>query len=77
MVTGCRDNLQFGFRGSPELGSVTKREHEALLSRFARFDISLMDEDHRYRDQSFATKIAGSSNSKGATIVVERHSVEC
>lgn len=47
MVIDCRDNLQFGFRGSLELGSMTKREHEALLSRFAQFEISLMNEDRR------------------------------
>ena len=61
-----------GFKGSLELGSVTKREQEALLSRFIRSKISLMDEDHNYRHRSIATKAMRSSNSKGATTTVER-----
>jgi hypothetical protein len=64
-----------GFRGSLELGSVTEREHEALLSNFVQ--ISLMDENHRFRDQSSTAKIAGSSSSEGAATTVERLSVEC
>ena len=47
-----------GFRWSLVLGSMTEREREALLSRLSPHEISLMDEDHMYCDQSSATKIA-------------------
>ena len=66
-----------GFRGSLELGLVIEREHEALLSRFTQYEISLMDEDHRYRDQSSVAEITGSSSSKGAVTAEERLSVDC
>ena len=64
-------------KGVLELGSMTEREHEALLSKFAEFEISLMDDDHRYCDQSFAAEIAGSSSLEGATTMAERLSVQC
>lgn len=63
MVIDCRDSL--------ELGSLIERKREDL-SRFTLYEVSLMDEDHLYRDQSSTTKTVGSSNSQGATTVSER-----
>ena len=61
-----------GFRGSLELGSVIERECEALLRRLTPHAVSLMDEDHMYRDQSHVAETTGYSSSKGATTVTER-----
>ena len=66
-----------GFRGSLELGSVIEREHEALLRRLTQYEMSLIEEDHMYRDQSLVAYVVESSNSKGATTVAKRLSVEC
>lgn len=48
-----------------------------LLSIFTWYEISLMDEDHRYHDQSSLAKVVGSSSYKEAIATVERLSVEC
>lgn len=61
-----------GFKGSLELGSITEREREALLSRFTSHEISLMNEVHMYRDQSSTTEVGGFSNSEGAPTMSER-----
>jgi hypothetical protein len=54
-----------GFRGSPEFGSVSMREQEALLSKLTWYEMTLMEEEHRDLDQSSAAKVAGSSSSEG------------
>lgn len=57
-----------GFRGSLEHGSVTEGEYEALLNNFDRYEISLMDEDHMYCDQSSTVEVARYSSSEGVSL---------
>lgn len=47
-----KGSLELISRGSLELGSMIEREHEALLSILTRYDMSLMEENHRHRNQS-------------------------
>ena len=66
-----------GFRGSLKLGSVIEKEHEALLNGSTRYEWSLMDEDHRYCDQSFVAKVTRSSSLEGVATAAKRLSIEC
>ena len=60
-----------GSRGSLEFGSVSVREQEVLLRRLACYDMTLMEEEHRYHDHSEAAKVARSSSLKGTTTIAE------
>jgi hypothetical protein len=51
---------------------MSVREQEAFLSRPTWYEMTLMEEEHKYPDQSSATKVAGSSSLEGATTEGER-----
>lgn len=71
MVTGCRDSLRLTSNGVSRLDQLDQ------WRRSTRYEISLMDEDHGYHDQSSATEIVGSSSSEGATTTAKKLNVEC
>lgn len=72
-MVGFRGSLELSSRGSLGFGSVlvTEREREALLSRSTWYEMTLMEEEHRYLDQSSTTEVVGASNSQGASTIAD------
>jgi hypothetical protein len=68
-VVGFRRSLALSSRESLEFGSVSVREHEALLSRPTWYEMTLMEEEPKYPDQSSIAVVAGSSSSNKACSV--------